>query len=93
MSKRRASKKRALNRWAKGIGNLTAQTEMTLMKAKFVLAARVRDCRAWELSVLKKLAVQHQAGHRALKEFKVGIVKASADLNGAYQSAVSQFRA
>ncbi len=92
MSNRMASDKSRLNRWARGTGKLAAQTEMTVMEAKTKFGAKVRDISAWKLRVLKMLAEQHQASHRALKEFKVGLERASAELNDAYQSAVSEFR-
>jgi hypothetical protein len=84
------TQKNGLNKWARGIGNFTAETEMAIMDAKADFTAKVRRLRSRQQKILKKLAAQHQANHRALNEFRAGIIRASADLTHAYRSAIRQ---
>ena len=89
---RRGNNRSRLNKWARGIGELTANTEILITNAEAEFEARVRDLRGREQRVLKKLADQHQANHRALKELRAGLRRASAELNHAYRSAIRQLR-
>jgi hypothetical protein len=83
--------KSRLNRWARSIGKLAAQPEVSAKHAKTEFELKIRDFRGWNRRVMKKVARQHRASHRALKDFKVGLERASTALSAACQSAVSQF--
>lgn len=87
-----AGNKSGINRRARGIGKLTAETEMAIMESKAEFEEKVRRLRSRQEQILKKLAVQHLANQRALNEFRAGIRRASADLHDAYRSAIRQFR-
>lgn len=92
MKTRTVGRRTQLNRLARKIGRVTAQTEMTALEAKGELEARVRDLRARQEKALKRLTDLHGASHRALKEFKVGMQRAAAELDRAIRSATRQFR-
>lgn len=83
MKKGTVTEKTPLKRWARNIGKMTAQTEMTALEAKAELESRVRDFRARQEKALKRLSRLHSASHRALKEFRTGMRKAAAELEGA----------
>jgi len=93
MNRRTAGNKSGINRWARGIGRLAAETEMATMDVKTDFEAKIRRLRIRQQKILKTLAAQHLANQRALSEFRTGIRRASADLHEAYHSAIGEFRA
>lgn len=86
MKKRTTTEKALLKGWARNIGKMTARTEITALEAKAELEARVRDFGASQEKALKRLAGLHSASHRALKEFRTGMLKAAAELEAAISS-------
>jgi hypothetical protein len=86
MKKRTVTEKTLLKRWARNIAKMTAQTEITAMEAKAELEERVRVFRASQEKALKRLSGLHSASHRALKEFRTGMLKAAAELEAAISS-------
>jgi hypothetical protein len=86
MKRRTITEKALLKRWARNIGKMTARTEITALEAKAELEARVRGFRASQEKALKRLAGLHSASHRALKEFRTGMLKAAAELEGAIRT-------
>jgi 16S rRNA C967 or C1407 C5-methylase (RsmB/RsmF family) len=67
MKKRTLTEKTLLKQWARNMGEMAAQTEMTALEAKAELEVRVRDFRASQEKALKRLSSLHSASHRALK--------------------------
>jgi hypothetical protein len=90
VKKRTATKGPQLKPWARKIGKMTAQTEIAALEAKTELEARVRDFRLRQERALRRLLDLHRASRRALKEFRTGMRKAAAELEGAIRGTVGR---
>jgi len=83
--------KRGLDSWAKAMGLLTGQTEKAIIKAIADFEAEVQRLKSRQNRTLKKLAAQRQSSRYAVKKFRAGMAKASAEFNDAYRKAINQF--
>lgn len=80
-----------LNSWAKAMGVLTAQTEKAIIKAIADFEAKVQRLKSRQNRTLKRLAAQRQSSRHAVKEFRAGMARASAEFHDAYRKAINQF--
>jgi|SRR5690348_7896093 len=83
--------KDGLKRWARAMGVLTGQTEKAIINAIADFEAKVKRLKGRQNRTLKRLAAQRQSSRYAVKEFRAGMARASAEFNDAYRKAIHRF--